>query len=189
MSDKSKLELLKEGDSRYLTSLYKEVLPTIISWMTNNNGGRDDAYDVFQDALEALIHKAYKSDPDADMNVEGLLVQIAKNKWIDKLRRKKYDTKVRSLEVKRYNDEYSAEPEIIAVEEEQEKQKLLSMTFAKLSDKCQQLLKMIMAESPTEEIVKKLDMTNANTMYRRKHACMKSWKTYIDDSGYNSYEH
>ncbi len=188
MSDNNKLELLRQGDRVYLKSLYSEVLPTVTSWVLSKNGSKEDAHDVFHDALEAAIHRAYKKDKD-DVNLEGLLVQIAKNKWIDKIRRKKLGDKVRSIEVERYESEYSSDPEIIQIEEEDQKQRLLRTTFVKLSAKCQKLLEMIMAARSTEDIVNALNMSNANAMYRRKHACMKSWKTYIDDSGYNSYEH
>lgn len=178
----AKIHLLQAGDRTYLTSLYKEVLPTVISWVQKNNGDSDDAYDVFHDALEALIKKAIAKGLSEDLNLEGLLVQICKNKWIDQIRRKKTEAKVRSAEADRYDSEYSSEPELIAVEEESRKQTLLKTTYAKLSATCKKLLEMIMAGKSTADIVSAMDMTNANTMYRRKHACMQKWKTYIEDN-------
>jgi len=57
---------------------------------------------------------------------------------------------------------------------------MLDGTFQKLSPLCQKLLKLVESNATTDEIVAQMEMNSANTMYRRKFACMKSWKGHIE---------
>lgn len=156
-----------------------------MSWVTTNNGSQEDAYDIFHDTLEAMIHKSYAPEQKfTSDNVGGYIIQIAKNKWIDQLRRKKTFQKVRKGFAERLDSEYNIEEDYISVETEHVKQKALQEAFAKLSEVCQKLLTLIMHERKTKDIVEELNMSNANTMYRRKHACLQSWKTNIEATDY-----
>jgi len=51
--------------------------------------------------------------------------------------------------------------------------------FTQLSDTCQQLLSLLKQGLKVEAIVKTLAFSNANTLYRRKAACMQRWSTLI----------
>ncbi|MEL6122159.1 MAG: sigma-70 family RNA polymerase sigma factor [Bacteroidota bacterium] len=172
---------LRSGDPELLRGLYTSVLPSVKSWIQSNSGNTEDALDIFQDSIEALIRKAVASGIGHDSNIEALLIQICKNKWIDKIRKKKTEDKVRSENPLRYEDDYSSEEHLIAIEEEELRQRSLQASFSRLSSTCQQLLEMVMTGQDVKSIVKKLGMSSPNTMYRRKHACMESWRTYLND--------
>ena len=173
------IDSLKKGDKKLIRRLYEELLPKVISWITNNGGSREDGSDLFHDALESIIIRAHKSSLPDQIDINAFIMQITKNKWRDQLRRKKLDDKVRLLEAERHQDEIPWEEEIIEMETTQGRYRLMRTTFNRLSLKCQNLLKMVMNESNTQEMVKELGFNNANTMYRRKFACMDSWKTLI----------
>lgn len=170
---------LKEGDKTVIRNLYSELLPKVTSWIIGKGGSKEDGYDLFQDALESIIIRIHKNTLPSEIDINAFIMQIAKNKWIDRVRRKKLDEKVRLAEDDRYQSESPWENELIAAEEEQRRYKLMKLTFSQLSPLCQQLLEMVMGEKKTKEIVDKLGFNNANTMYRRKFACMDSWKSLI----------
>lgn len=172
------LQRLQQGENKLLLSLYEDLLPKVRQWVIANNGTSEEADDIFQDALEALINKSYSDSKITQENLHGYTMQIAKNKWIDKLRRQNSFDKVRSAFLNRLEDEYSIEEEYISIQEEQLKQHNLQAAYEKLSEVCRRLLKMLLDEKSSSEITKELNMSSANTMYRRKHACMKSWKNY-----------
>lgn len=176
---------LRSGDPALLRALYEEHLDPVIGWIVTNSGTMEDAHDIFHDTIEALIFKSYSSSQLSHKNIGGYIMQVAKNKWIDQLRRKKSFKKVINQISDRYDHEYSVEHEYINIEEEHIKQKALMDAFKMLSAKCQKLLTLIIQEHSTQEIVKALDMTNANTMYRRKHACLEYWKKNMNSIGYN----
>jgi len=56
---------------------------------------------------------------------------------------------------------------------------ILTRTMKLLSDLCQQLISMLKEEQSTEVILETLQFNSANTMYRRKHACMASWRKFL----------
>jgi RNA polymerase sigma factor (sigma-70 family) len=179
------IEKLKAGDKDLLRGLYKDYLDRVVYWISTNNGNQEDGYDIFHDTLEALINKSFSQEQNFNQNnIGSYIMQIAKNKWIDQLRRKKTFQKVRKSITERLDSEYNIEEDYISVETEHIRQQALQEAFGKLSDVCQKLLSLIIQERKTDEIVKALDMSNANTMYRRKHACLQSWKTNIEATDY-----
>jgi len=185
LKEEDYIEKLKAGDRDLLRSLYKDYLDKVVYWVNSNSGTTEDGYDIFHDTLEALIHKSYTADQNfTQENIGGYVMQIAKNKWIDQLRRKKTFQKVRKGFTERLESEYNIEEDYISIETEHVKQESLKDAFAKLSDVCQKLLTLIMQERKTADIVEELSMSNANTMYRRKHACLQSWKTKIEATDY-----
>ncbi len=61
---------------------------------------------------------------------------------------------------------------------------MLTSTFQQISPLCQQLLKLIENGATADEVAQKLEMSNANTVYRRKFACLQSWRKHIEAHDY-----
>ena len=68
-------------------------------------------------------------------------------------------------------------PTLEAVEEEQIRQRKLDAAFSELSELCQKLLRLLVSGVSSTEAAAQLGMANANTVYRRKNACVGRWKT------------
>jgi len=170
------LVALRKGDGRILEDLYSFYAPQVLSWVTTNSGTSADAKDVFQEALLALHTKA--CDPTFELNypIGGLIMQICKNKWIDQLRKQKKETEVRNIEKIRYDSNQEWAPIYEAIEEEENQQKILQSSFESLSELCQSLLKLVADGLSATDIASKLEMNDANTVYRRKNACISRWK-------------
>jgi DNA-binding CsgD family transcriptional regulator len=56
----------------------------------------------------------------------------------------------------------------------------LDASLAQLSPTCQDLLRLLGRGVSSVEAAEKLGMTNANTVYRRKNACLKRWRELFD---------
>lgn len=180
MDAKEYIKGLKSGDRKVLESLYNTNLKTVISWIRKNGGSEDDGLDIFQDSLEAVIRKAYKNELKINSSFDAFLFRVCRNKWIDKIRKRKLDEKVRIVELDRYDNETGIEEIVEEVNHEQQLRHMLDGTFQKLSPLCQKLLKLVESNATTDEIVAQMEMNSSNTMYRRKFACMKSWKGHIE---------
>lgn len=174
-----RLKGLKEGNKKVITELYQNQLSKVVRWVVRSGGRVEDGQDVFQDALESIIIRLHKKTLPDNFVLEAYIMQISKNKWIDQLRRKKLDDKVRLAEDKRHLLDNHFEEELIEIEKEQERHWIMKKTLSQVSPMCQMLLRLIMSGAKKEDIIKELDFSNANTMYRRKFACMKSWKLLI----------
>jgi RNA polymerase sigma factor (sigma-70 family) len=176
------IEALRKGDSKLLDELYQRFSKPVINWVSNNSGSSADARDVFQDAIIALYNKACDPDYILTCPLGALLIQICKNKWIDQIRKKSNDGKVRIMEKERYESEQGTVSELEVIEEEEIRQSKLEKAFAQLSDLCRQMLKLYSEGVKAEAIRIQLDMENVNTLYRRKNACTERWRNLYNEN-------
>jgi len=86
------IEAIKVNDIVALKHLYKINYPKVEVLVLKNNGTKEHAKDIFQDAFLALW-KNVKQDkfvPQNESSINGYLYTIAKHKWMDYLRSKDY---------------------------------------------------------------------------------------------------
>ncbi len=168
---------LREGKYGLLEEIYTKYAPQVSKWVQRNNGSPDDAQDVFQETILALHQKA--ADPDFTLTcpLGALIFKISKNKWLNQLRKKSKDAEVRIIEEERYKYEGSILPTFEEVEETEIRHRKLDKTFKQLSEICQQLLSLLAQGIASSEAAVQLGMNNANTVYRRKNACVERWRT------------
>lgn len=164
---------LKEGDRIAIKTIYKDFFPKVKQWVLNNNGSSQDAADIFQEVLETILLKI----ETVNSSFEALVIQMTKYKWIDKIRKKK-TARNHQVNVEK-SDSMSSENQIITSEQEYIKYKLLDKHFTQLSELCQALILKLKEGLSASEIVNALNFKSANTLYRRKAACIERWSTLI----------
>ncbi len=167
MSDLELYKGLKNGDRNAVLEIYSRLLPRVKSWVTANNGTEADAHDLFQETLETILLKV----DVIHSSFEGLVIKMSKNKWIDTLRKQKTIDKTKAYLEK---SESLNEDEHLKMTE-YHKYKLMEKYFSKLSNTCQQLMVLLKEGVSVQEVMKKLNFSSANTMYRRKAACIERW--------------
>ena len=179
--DHKYITALREHDARLLEELYQRASPGIQRWVTANNGTVADARDLFQEALISLHRSAHKPDFELTCPIDALIFTICRNQWINQLRRKKTEATVRSVEARRYEDEASVESVYERLEQDQLRKQRLDDTLAQLSATCQQLLRLLGRGLSSAEAAERMGMTNANTVYRRKNACLQRWRELLGE--------
>ena len=188
--DKNTLDGLISGDRQIIKGIYNSHFKTVESWIKNNGGNREDAFDVFQDSLEAIIIKVLNSPLRIHSSFSAFFIRVCKNKWVDHLRKKKLEERVRLVESKRHSDG-EVEESFDEIQKTQLLRKVLDTNFKRISETCQQLLSLLQEGLSPDEVAKHMEMSNANTVYRRKFACLKKWKELIESDNqyslYNSY--
>lgn len=176
-ADQQIIEALRGGDFSVLRQVYQEHSTTIRSWINKNNGNDADAQDIFQEAIIALHQKANDASFVLTCPLGALLFRICQNKWLNQLRKKNREIEVRNWQEAQYVDEGSLTSTLEAVEEEEIRQRRLEEGFQQLSELCQQLLRLLIDGVSSSEAAKQLGMSDANTVYRRKNACVGRWRT------------
>ena len=78
-----------QQDKIVLSHLYKELFPSVQSYIRKNNGIADDAHDVFQDALMYFYNQVINNNYDPKYTVYGYVYRLAINRWINKLNKDK----------------------------------------------------------------------------------------------------
>lgn len=180
MNKPSYIEGLKKGDRDIIYSIYKNFLPDFTKWVLKNSGSEQDAYDVFQDALESILLIISNKDWKTDLPFGAYLFRVCRNKWISRIRKKNKEDAVRIFEEQRYNEKQYDELFQLEEQERQVKiQQLLNETFQQLSPLCQQLVPLIEAKVDATSIAEDLGMASANTVYRRKFACFETWRKLL----------
>jgi len=83
---------IKDNDSKILRTIYANNYPKIEALVLKNNGTKDHAKDIYQEAFLAVWQnvKQDKFIPVSESSVNGYLYTIAKNKWMDVLRSQGY---------------------------------------------------------------------------------------------------
>lgn len=176
------LKALREGDPVILNEIYQDYLPSAISWITTNSGTKEEAKDIFADALVAIYDKTCsKKEFELPCSFDKYLMGIIRYKWFDELKRKSKELKVRNQEISRYDNEQDENIEtlLIATQQNHARQEQLNQTFLMLSALCQQLLSLYKEGHSPATITKKLNLNKVNTYYRRKNACIDRWRTLI----------
>ncbi len=168
---------LRQGNDTVIKELYTDLSPKVTRWIMANNGSMSDAKDIFQEAILALYNMACDPGFVLKYPIGGLLFKICKNKWIDQIRKKTKESEVRILEKERYDNVETTTALLEQIETEEIRQTKLDKAFRKLSELCQNLLKLSMEGISPKEIAVQLQMSDANSVYRRKSACVERWKT------------
>jgi len=171
MSDLELFKGLKSGDRTGVQSIYDRYLPVAEQWIRANSGTTEDARDLFQECLEILILKI----ESCNESLQGLIMTIIKRRWIDRLRSVKRQNIIMGETV---HEQDSRNEDDTAYD----KYRLMEITFEQLSSLCQQLMTAIKRGMQVEQMVEELGFKSANTLYRRKAACIERWSVLVKES-------
>lgn len=129
---------IKMNDEKVLGELYALNFEKVSVYIRNNSGTEEDARDIFQEAFLAVWRniQADRFVPVGESAVSGYLFQIAKNKWIDVLRKKKRNPLIAVSDPSLIDTE---EPGPLS-EEEEDYVGRVALQFTKLGHPCKELL-------------------------------------------------
>lgn len=172
------LDAIKANNSVVLKQLYIANYYKIEALVLKNNGSKEHAKDVYQDAFIA-VWKNVKNDqfiPENETALQGYLYQIAKNKWMDILRSpsfKKTKTIQHELNVLDKNIDQNGHEKN---EEQEFYRKRLEQTmeaFKNLGAPCKELLTAFYFDKASlRDIADKLKIEE-NSVRTKKYRCME----------------
>lgn len=165
-AEKSYLNAIRSGDRDALRQMYKEFLPRIARLITQNGGSKEDAKDVFQDAIIVLYEKVKSPDFRLTSGFYTLLHGICRNIWGNRLK-KKSRTEVTLPEDDKYTLSEGIEQAIYAEEEN----KLFWSAFQKLGEECQKLMRLFFDKTKMEKIMELLGFSSISYTKKRKFQC------------------
>lgn len=169
---------IKANDQAVLRKLYVETYPKVEVHVLRNNGNKDQAKDVFQEAMIALW-RAAKEDRFSAKNIDaaqGYLYTIAKNKWTDYLRSSIYKKEI-SSEIVMTN--HIIPDEELENEDYELKLKQAQFAFKQLGTSCKELLsKFYFDKMSLNEIANLLDLDAASAR-NKKYRCMQKLRAFV----------
>ena len=172
MTDNDILEHLQNDRyTKAVKGLYN-CFPAVRQMVVSNSGNKEDAEDIFQDALLILYKKAKTGEFVLSSSIKTYIVAVAKNLWYAELRRKGKEV---------ITEDFNEPIEEPMIEQEQHF-KRAEMAFNLLGEKCKQLLILFyFRKKSMQEVARTLEFSNEKVAKNQKYRCLeKAKENYIN---------
>jgi RNA polymerase sigma factor (sigma-70 family) len=169
ISDSALLNQLKSEDNASFGVLYTFYFPSMAAYIINNGGSNEDAEDIFQESIIALLQKLRETDFVLTSSLKTYLFAIARNLWLKRLR----DYKLKTING---FEKYPTEPETFTFEllHEPTKEEKLTSWLAKITAHCQRILKAIFFyKEPMGSLMQKMGWKNKHTAANQQYKCIQ----------------
>lgn len=148
----------------------------IESFITQNNGTKEDAKDVFQETVISLYNNVKNNKYSPDSKLSTYLFSISKNTWYKKLRK---NGRISNLEDNEHQ-QISSEENIQRQIEYTEQQKLIGKLLHKVGQECGKLLKLFYFEKMRMvKIASAMDYSSEQVAKNQKSKCMKKLRVVV----------
>lgn len=158
-----------------LKALYDDLRPRVIKHIKQNNGTSAEAQDVLQDAIVAVYSSIIEKKFRGESSVTTFTFAVAKNQWLNRLKRKQIESKYISA-----NKDSELVENLLPAYYNQEKKAAVAQLFSGLGSACEELLiKIYYMNYSMKDIVKESKFDNEQVVRNKKYKCMKSLKTLL----------
>ncbi len=173
---------LVAGDRRVIEWLYQNVGQTIRQYILKNSGNDEDMKEVFHLCLLGAIRKLNEGGYSEQANMEGYLFGIARNIWLDMLRKKKRkrenETTLTDKENWVKDPTRTAEQKIV----QQEEVSLLHRCIKMLSEECRRLFTAHYFKEVSLVEIAEDEGIPAGTIRKRHFDCKRKLRKQMENS-------
>lgn len=176
----STFRLLKKGDEQAFREIYQTVFPYCASFVRNNKGDMEDARNIFQDCLIVLYENLQKEDFQLKSSLKSYLYGVARNLWLQKLRRRKKTDLYLALDDPDSHFTLADSNEDLLEKMEMEAQFLrLEKALGEHSPESQNMLRLFFYEKKnSREVAQELGYSD-NYIRKKKRKCLASLRKKI----------
>jgi len=173
-ADQELISAIGNGDqlNSAIFFIYQEYSNTIQSFILANSGSQQDAEDIFQETVVNFIDMVKKNRFRGEASVKTFLVAIARNLWLNELKkRERSDIREKVFEKSREDAEMDVSQYIA---DREVKQQFLGV-LEKLGEPCKKLLTLFYYENLSmKDIVHHLHYENEQVVRNKKYKCLQS---------------
>lgn len=179
-TDESLLAALQSGGQAREDALRRMYLmpglrETVTRFVLDNGGSRDDAQDVFQEALVLFDRNLREGRFEGKSTLATYFVAIAKWRWVT-LRRQQ--GRYRELSPAQYDGEVeSAEAETLRAEHRE----LLTEAMGHIGERCRELLRLYQLDYAMEEIAQKMGYSGADVAKKEAYRCRMRLREHLEN--------
>ncbi|MFN8415540.1 MAG: sigma-70 family RNA polymerase sigma factor [Cytophagaceae bacterium] len=169
--------LIKKGlYQSVIPQLYKKVLPVVQKQILKNQGRKEDAFDVFQDALLLFYKQVVQNTYNEKYKVYGYVYRISLNLWINKIKR---DKKITLSENLPDDQEWSE----VDGSQKQIPSKFTNQLLDKIGDKCKEVLNYsIFTDIQLEDVQLSLDYPSVSALKMQIQRCKQKLKELLQSN-------
>ena len=165
------LDQMRKGDEEALVTLYKTNERQVTAFVLRNNGTRDDAEDMLQEALVTLWERVKTGHYEHSAKLSTFVFAMVRNMWLRKLARARHEVVSGRDDETASSDDKSALDTLI----ENEQKNTIATALEKLGDPCRTILLLYYWEElPMDQIARQMGFANSDTVKSKKYQCKKS---------------
>jgi RNA polymerase sigma factor (sigma-70 family) len=172
-SDADLLAAIRTGDTldEAIRYIYQHYADTISSFIMNNSGNVHDAQDIFQETVVTFIETVQKDKFRGESSIKTFLVAIARNLWLNELkRRERADYREEVYEKNRPD----TEPDVSYLITEREKKQQFRELLSKLGENCRKILTLFYYENMSMKgMLAHLPYENEQVVRNKKYKCLQ----------------
>jgi len=178
MTDQEIIIQLKKGNESCLKHLYMH-LDMVKSWVNNNSGNDDDAFDIFQEAMMVFYKNLLSGKYESKSKISTYLFGICKRQWLNQLnRRLKYEKPSGIISGSEAEGHEGFEIEFTIGRESLKN--YINKALDKLGEPCKELLeKSIFLKLKMEELAEMFNYSSAHSARQQKLRCIKRLRSYM----------
>lgn len=180
------LEGIVSNDTRVLDHIYRSFFSVTLSFVKSQNGSKEDAFDIFQEAVVVILQRLRKGNLELDCSFGTFLQSIVKVLWmhqrVDNLKR----LAATGYQLDRSNEGTDIDAELLNAVIENEKTNFVQRHFMHLSDGCQTLLQLYIENVSIREIADMMGVTEGFVKKKKYECKQKLIKRIMADTGYKN---
>lgn len=171
--EKNIIHSIRTGaNSIALEYLYDISLKKVRQYIMKNSGSKEDANDIFQDAVIVLFNQIQMNKFNEVYSIDAFLYSVARNLWIDKVRRsKKFAIFDSTMETTIHSQELDQLQYLI----QKEKSTAMKQVFKLLDEKCQRILSYVIYEKRSMKEIKDLMGYSSEDVAKTNHYRCKQY--------------
>jgi RNA polymerase sigma factor (sigma-70 family) len=174
-SDNNIIQNIRNGDYKEVVTFYDRYKKDFIGWAIRKFPvTKDDALDIFQDTMIALLKNIRKGNIETfEYSVKNYLYAIGKNLLLNKVKfEKRYDNEIDESTIERI-----AQQVLVFTDKAEHSTQLIDQLLNKLGEPCYTILKLFYYHNYSlESIAREIGSKRANVARVQKARCIKSLK-------------
>lgn len=185
VSDQEILSAIVQGDPRGVVgSLYNQEFPKLERFILRNSGSKEDAKDVFQEALMALFTHVKLGKFDCRYEIGAFLYVVACNRWRKRNKNKQEFMGVEESSLTTYSENSTYE----AVFSSDTKEVVRNL-FDQIGENCKKILQLsVFNNYSLKEIAAELGYDSEDTVKTRRYKCkMKLMQIIKENPNYAAF--
>ncbi|MBC7862105.1 MAG: sigma-70 family RNA polymerase sigma factor [Bacteroidia bacterium] len=168
MKDQEIVENIRDGNAEKAVSKLYSQLGTFRRFVKGSGGTKEEADDIFQEALIVFCRKVSKPDFVLSAAVNTYLLAIAKYMWMDARRKKNKAEKVDLVNIENVGEEIEAENQEIKSLD------LATEAIKNLGERCLELLEnFYFRKMSMKEIAEKMKFSSEKITKNQKYKCLE----------------
>lgn len=178
MEDLKIIQLLKEGKrSKAFLKLYKGY-PAVEKLIVSKGGSKEDAKDIFQEALIIFYEKVKRLDFQLTAQISTYVYSVCRFLWKDELK-KRNKSGVVGFEI---DLDKSVADDVTDFQDKEDKYQIVEEVLLQIGEKCLRLLELFYYQHLSmKSIADKLNFKSENVAKNQKYKCLERAKIKLSE--------